>query len=74
MKRRQKRSWIRASLLLGALASGAITTRFIPEYEEVAASNNQPSSAAVKTSTESNSGVTGIDVDLRYLTLISMIS
>jgi len=74
MTRRQKRSWIRASLLLGALATGAITTRFIPEYEEVASTNNHPSSAAVKTSTESSGGVTGIDVDLRHLMLVATIS
>ena len=72
MSRRRKRAWIRTGLLLSALACGAVTTQFVPAYEEVASAAEAHESSREAQSPDS--GVTGIDVDSRNLTRMASIS
>ncbi len=68
--------WVRTALLLCALAAGALVTKIIPTYEEMAELRNRPAtpSAASKASHEQANAVTGIDVDRRQLTFVESIA
>jgi hypothetical protein len=78
MSRIYDNSWFRGMLLLGAMGAGVALTQLIPSYEEIAAHREKSAPAAanrkVDTPTYETSGVTGIDVDLRHLRLLSCIA
>ena len=68
-------SRFRSAWLLLALAGGGLMTQVVPSYDEVAALRDQPlKSAASESPGKRSGGVTGIDVDLRKLYVVSSIA
>jgi len=62
-------------LLLLALAAGSVTTHFVPEYHERTTVRTHQSARASDSDSSSDaaSDVTGVDVDLRHLSVIATI-
>jgi hypothetical protein len=75
MNRYLEHSWLRMTLLLGALTAGALLTRIVPTYEEMAALRDRPTPpAASEVRTNQPSDMTGIDVDQRHLKFVQSIA
>jgi hypothetical protein len=72
-------SWFRIAILLCALTAGAVLTRFVPTYEEMAALRERPTTMPSTSAAHSNlhnmpGDVTGIDVDQRHLRFVQSIA
>ena len=68
-------SWSRSLLLLSALSAGGVATLLVPPYRELASMPQEQSESVSVPATPgaSRSGITGIDVDMRYLDIVQSI-
>jgi hypothetical protein len=63
-------SWSRKLMLLSALVAGGVATQFVPPYQELAfIPKNEASSTSMSRGSASR-GMTGIDVNTRYQTVV----
>jgi hypothetical protein len=74
MNRLVNAAWIRPVLLLCALGAGGVMTQLVPSYQDIAAKREAATSQSREARRNMSHGVTGVDVDLRHLTLVGCIA